>query len=125
MKKRILLSTHILSEAQQICNRVLIINKGHIVAENSPEHLQNRLARANRVTLRIRGGVEDLLPLVQAVPGIITATIHSDDTLEFKSAPNQDARPGVARTVIEHGFDLSRASPWKPESGGYILTTNS
>ena len=36
----VLLSTHILSEAQQLCDRVLIINKGHIVAEDSPAHLQ-------------------------------------------------------------------------------------
>jgi ABC-2 type transport system ATP-binding protein len=110
-EKTILLSTHILSEAQQICNRVLIINKGHIVAEDSPEHLQNRLTGANRVTLRVRGHAEDLLPLVQAVPGIITASIQSDDTIEFESAPNQDARPGVARTVVEHGFDLLELHP--------------
>jgi ABC-2 type transport system ATP-binding protein len=110
-EKTVLLSTHILSEAQQICNRVLIINKGHIVAEDSPEHLQNRLTGANRVTLRVRGQVEDLLKLILAVPGITTATMKSDDTIEFESAPNQDARPGVARTVVEHGFDLLELQP--------------
>jgi len=110
-EKTVLLSTHILSEAQQICNRVLIINKGHIVAEDSPEHLQNRLTGANRVMLKIRGNAEDLLRLVQVVPGITSASIHSEDTIEFESAPNQDARPGVARTVIEHGFDLLELQP--------------
>jgi len=110
-EKTVLLSTHILSEAQQICNRVLIINKGHIVAEDSPEHLQNRLTGANHVSLKVRGPAEDVLKLVLAVPGITTASIHSDDTIVFESAPNQDARPGVARTVIEHGFDLLELQP--------------
>ena len=41
-ERTVLLSTHILSEAQQLCDRVLIINKGHIVAEDTPENLQAR-----------------------------------------------------------------------------------
>ena len=110
-EKTILLSTHILSEAQQICNRVMIINKGHIVAEDTPERLQTRLIGANRVILRIRGHIDEVVPIVQAVPGIISITTHSDDSLEFESAPNQDARPGVARAVIENGFDLLELHP--------------
>jgi ABC-2 type transport system ATP-binding protein len=105
-QKTVLLSTHILSEAQQICNRVLIINKGHIVAEDSPEHLQVRLTGAQRVILRIRGIIDDALPVVQAVPGIISATVQSDDSIIFESAPNQDNRPQVARAIIQNGFDL-------------------
>ena len=54
-EKTVLLSTHILSEAQQICNRVLIINKGKIVVEDTPEHLQLRLSGAQHVMLRVRG----------------------------------------------------------------------
>ena len=45
--RTVLLSTHILSEAQQVCNRVLIINKGKIVAEDTPARLQHRLTGAS------------------------------------------------------------------------------
>jgi ABC-2 type transport system ATP-binding protein len=110
-EKTVLLSTHILSEAQQICNRVLIINKGHIVAEDSPERLQTRLTGAYRVNLRIRGHIEEVLPIVEAIPGIIATSIKSDDVLEFESAPNQDARSAVARAVIEQGYDLLELQP--------------
>jgi len=110
-EKTVLLSTHILSEAQQICDRVMIINKGHIVAEDTPERLQTRLTGANRVILRIRGHIDEVVPIVQGVPGILSATIRSDDSLEFESAPNQDARPGVTRAVIENGFDLLELHP--------------
>ncbi len=48
-QRTVLLSTHILSEAQQICDRVLIINKGKIVAEDTPENLQARLTGSERV----------------------------------------------------------------------------
>ncbi len=110
-EKTVLLSTHILSEAQQICNRVLIINKGHIVAEDSPEHLQVRLTGAQRVTMRVRGNSEEVLPIVQHVPGVISASVQSDGSLEFESAPNQDSRPLVARAIIENGFDLLELHP--------------
>jgi ABC-2 type transport system ATP-binding protein len=45
-ERTILLSTHILSEAQQVCDRVLIINKGRIVAEDTPQRLQDRVMGA-------------------------------------------------------------------------------
>jgi ABC-2 type transport system ATP-binding protein len=58
--RTVLLSTHILSEAQQVCNRVLIINKGHIVVEDTPENLQARLAGAQRISLRVQGDADGL-----------------------------------------------------------------
>lgn len=60
-EKTVLLSTHILSEAQQICNRVLMINKGKIVVEDTPEHLQLRLSGAQHVMLRVKGIADDLI----------------------------------------------------------------
>jgi ABC-2 type transport system ATP-binding protein len=63
-ERTIILSTHILSEAQQVCNRVLIINKGKIVAEDSPEHLQVRLTGSQRVRLKVKGDSSEVLSLV-------------------------------------------------------------
>jgi ABC-2 type transport system ATP-binding protein len=105
-EKTVLLSTHILSEAQQICNRVLIINKGHIVVEDTPEKLQGRLTGAQHVTLQVRGGAEELLPVISKVPGVLSAVVHGEDSIVFEASPSQDARPAVARAVIQAGFDL-------------------
>ena len=110
-EKTILLSTHILSEAQQICNRVLIINKGQIVAEDTPEHLQTRLTGAQRVILRVRGAIDDAAATVEAVPGVSTVNIQNDNTLEFETAANMDVRPEVARAVVKAGFDLLELHP--------------
>jgi ABC-2 type transport system ATP-binding protein len=102
----VLLSTHILPEAQQVCDRVLIINKGHIIAEDTTAGLQARLAGAARVSLHIRGEVHDLLSTLSALPGVQSATPKADDMVEFEIAPGIDARPDIARTVIKAGVDL-------------------
>jgi ABC-2 type transport system ATP-binding protein len=104
--RTVLLSTHILPEVQQVCDRVLIINKGHIVAEGTPQELQNRLSGSQRVMIQVRADSQDLLPLIQAVPGIMNAEVKTEDTLEFETLPGQDGRPAVARAVIEAGYDL-------------------
>jgi ABC-2 type transport system ATP-binding protein len=101
----VLLSTHILPEAQQVCNRVLIINKGRIVAEDSPEGLQARLTGSQRVMLKIRGDITPVISKIETIPGVIRVTRKEDDSLEYESLPGQDIRPQVAREVAS-SFDL-------------------
>ncbi|HET6845475.1 MAG TPA: ABC transporter ATP-binding protein, partial [Anaerolineales bacterium] len=69
-QRTVLLSTHILSEAQQICDRVLIINKGHIIAEDTPQNLQSRLVGSERASLRVRGDGDGLTRVLQKVKGV-------------------------------------------------------
>ncbi len=102
----VLLSTHILPEAQQVCDRVLIINKGSLVAEDTTEGLQVRLTGAQRVSIKVRGDIEAAFPLVASIPGVINVYPRSDDSLEFEVSPGDDARPTVARQLIQSGFDL-------------------
>ena len=104
--RTVLLSTHILSEAQQICDRVLIINKGRIVAEDTPANLQSRLAGAQRVVLRVRGEVDGLAPMIGKVKGARDVVAKQDGSVEFEFSAGQDVRPQVAKAVIEAGFDL-------------------
>ncbi len=107
----ILLSTHILSEAQQICDRVLIINKGKIVAEDTPEQLQARLTGAQRIFLKIRGDYDGLLNLIERVPGVSSVRAEETGGLEFEIAPGDDVRPEVAKTIIENGYQLLEMRP--------------
>jgi ABC-2 type transport system ATP-binding protein len=110
-ERTVLLSTHILSEAQQLCDRVLIINKGRIVAEDTPENLQARLVGAERVILRVRGEADDLAPVLSKIKGVREVDIQPDGTLTFQFAPNVDMRPEVARAVIKSGYDLLELRP--------------
>jgi ABC-2 type transport system ATP-binding protein len=110
-QRTVLLSTHILSEAQQICDRVLIINKGHIIAEDTPQNLQSRLVGSERARLRVRGDGDGLAHLVQKVKGVRNVSTQADGALEFQFAPGQDVRPEVAKAVVGAGYDLLELKP--------------
>ena len=107
----VLLSTHILSEAQQVCNRVLIINRGKIVVEDSPERLQSRLAGAQRVSVRVGGDSDGLEALLLGLPGVERVSAGEDGRVEFETAPGQEVRPAVARALVAGGFDLLEMRP--------------
>lgn len=110
-ERTVLLSTHILSEAQQLCDRVLIINKGRIVTEDSPENLQARLMGAERAILKVKGESEELLPVLSKIPGVQDVISRSDGRLEFQFAPGMDVRPVVAKKVVESNYELLELTP--------------
>ncbi len=105
-ERTVLLSTHILSEAQHICDRVLIINKGKIIAEDTPENLQARLVGGEKVSLRVRGDADGLEKVISKVKGTKEVTMKDSNTAEFEFAPGNDIRPEVAKTIIKEGYDL-------------------
>lgn len=107
----VLLSTHILPEAQQVCDRVLIINKGRIIAEDTTERLQARLTGAQRTQLRVRGNAADLIPKIASIPGVTSVISKTDDAIEFESAPGADVRAEAARRVVLADYDLLELQP--------------
>jgi ABC-2 type transport system ATP-binding protein len=109
--RTVLLSTHILSEAQQICDRVLIINKGKIVTEDTPENLQSRLVGAQRVVLRVRGDSDGLSNKISRVKGVRLVEPQSDGSVEFEFGAGEDARPQVAKAIIQAGYELLEMRP--------------
>ena len=109
--RTVLLSTHILSEAQQMCDRVLIINKGKIVAEDTPENLQSRLVGSQRVVLRVRGDSDYLPVKISKVKGVHDVETKPDGSVEFEFSAGQDIRPQVAKAVIHAGYDLLEMRP--------------
>lgn len=109
--RTVLLSTHILTEAQQICDRVLIINKGRIIAEDTPENLQSRLMGSQRVVLRVRGDSDGLDTTVKKVKGTRAIEVTDAETVEFEFSSDQDVRPQVAKAVIQAGYELLEMRP--------------
>lgn len=109
--RTVLLSSHILPEVQELCSRVLIINKGKIVAEDTPDQLQSRLMGAQRVGVRVRGEIGDLTARVEQIAGVTSITLHGEDRFEFESQPGLDVRGEVARLVVQSGLDLLEFRP--------------
>jgi ABC-2 type transport system ATP-binding protein len=110
-ERTVLLSTHVLTEAQQLCDRVLIINKGLIIAEDTPANLQARLVGSERALLRVHGEADDLIAKIKKIKGISHVDQSAEGVLEFQFAPGQDVRAQVARTTVNAGFDLLELRP--------------
>jgi ABC-2 type transport system ATP-binding protein len=102
----VMLSTHILSEAQQLCNRVLIINKGRIVAEDRPENLQARLAGAERITIELAGDTDGAEQIISAVKGVVSVYSMGNGVFEVETTPGKEIRPAIVRALTKAGQDV-------------------
>jgi len=106
----IILSTHILPEVSMVCGRVVIINRGRVVAEDTPENLTHRLRGAASLRLEVRGEPAAVLEAVRAVRGVAAVRPRGDAggvaALEVDPEPGADVRPELARAVVGRGFDL-------------------
>jgi ABC-2 type transport system ATP-binding protein len=103
----VLFSTHILSEAEQVCDSVIIINRGEIVAQGSPTELRSTIESGRPVIVRINARLEDALPVIANLPSVGQATIELDGITATPSDPNVDPRPDIARAVTAQGWDLT------------------
>jgi ABC-2 type transport system ATP-binding protein len=105
-KRTVLLSTHILAEAQAICDRVLIINKGRIVAEDSPQNLEARLAGGGRLSLKVKSKAKSLIPTLKGIKGVTNVELADDGALLIETRAGAEVRPDVARAVVAENCDL-------------------
>ncbi|NLE76935.1 MAG: ATP-binding cassette domain-containing protein, partial [Chloroflexi bacterium] len=113
----VILSTHILPEVEQTCQRVLIINDGQLVAEDTPARLTTRLKGAERIHIQVAedhaGGValEGLAEALGQVPGVAAVEALGSGVFEVESALEQDLRPRLARRIVEGGWALLEIRP--------------
>ena len=105
----IILSTHILPEVSMTCGRVVIINKGKVVAEDTPDNLTHRLKGAATLRVEVRGDAALAESALRAVPGVIAVRPPGPggtSAFEVEAAAGADVRAEVARAVIAKGLDL-------------------
>ncbi len=110
-ERTIILSTHILPEASQVCQRVLIIDEGRIVAEDTPEGLAARLKGAERIFLQVQAPPEEMVAALQGIEGVTAVEAREDGHYEIESALGADRRAHIAKTVVEHGWNLLEMRP--------------
>jgi ABC-2 type transport system ATP-binding protein len=102
----IILSTHILSEVEQICSRVLIINKGRLVAEDTPTGLAARMQGGERVRLQTVNAPPNAAVILQALPEVARVNALTPNIFEIEYADALDCRPRLAQLAVEHGWGL-------------------
>ena len=103
----VILSSHILSEVQAVCSRVLILSKGALVAEGTPEQLSEKLSPGTRLRATVLGSSDTVLPVVEAVPGITGVQLVSEAdgevTFTAETADTTDRRAEVSHALSEAG----------------------
>jgi ABC-2 type transport system ATP-binding protein len=110
----IILSTHILPEVEAICQKVIIIDKGRLVATDSVERLRNRTGGGGVIRVQVdTAGTADALAVrqrLEQVSGVskVVDKVTTPDMLVFEvdSLPGQSARADVARAVVHAGWNL-------------------
>jgi len=102
----VLLSTHILPEVAELCQRVLIIDKGRIVAEDTPDRLQAGLQGGQIVRVQVARPGDGLVVALRGVPGVETVRGLAPDRLELAFAPGVDGRAAVAEALVRGGWGL-------------------
>jgi ABC-2 type transport system ATP-binding protein len=102
----VVLSTHILPEVSMTCGRVVIINKGRVVAEDTPENLTHRLQGAATVRLEVRGEGPELESALTAIAGVKSVRHPRPGVFEIDAEAGRDVRADLARLVVAKGLDL-------------------
>jgi ABC-2 type transport system ATP-binding protein len=107
----IILSTHILPEVSMTCDRVLIINRGKIVAEDTPENLTTQLRGGERLRLLVRAEEAALRGVLEAIEGVrqLSLTPVRDSgrlAVVLEMEPGHDLRSQIAARVVQSGFEL-------------------
>jgi ABC-2 type transport system ATP-binding protein len=106
----VLVSSHILSEISQICDRLLVIQAGEIVAQGTEAELAKRFGGGGTVDVEVKGVGAKAAEVVRAVPGVTGASVVRDEAgmATLKVDAPADSRPAIARALVAANFDLLR-----------------
>ena len=114
-ERTVILSTHILPEVSMVCQRVIIINEGRIVAVDTPENLNLRLQKSSRILLEVEGPAEEVQRTLAGVQGVLAVTLQEarDGRRRFlvETEREQDLRKDLARAVANSGWGLTELRP--------------
>ena len=109
-KHTVILSTHILPEVEQTCNRVVIVDRGKIVAVDTPSNLVHQLKGTERIVVDVLGPVEEVTSRIAAMPGVLgTHALESTvgrQRIQVESGLAEDLRPDLAEMIVQSGWKL-------------------
>lgn len=110
-KKTVILSTHILSEVEATCDRVIIINRGDIIADSRTSELTSSFGGGMKVSVQVGGAdFDSLSSALSGVPGVTSVTGKREDGglcgAVVAASPGSDVRPGIFTAVRDRGWIL-------------------
>ena len=126
----VILSSHILSEVQAVCDRIVVIDKGKLVANDTTENLSHSLSADHKLTVQIEGPAKEVKSLLEAIPDMmevhVNRTIDKTVTeLELNAKDGADVRREVFKRMAARNYPilLMRSSELTLEEIFLKLTT--
>jgi len=106
----ILLSSHILSEISQTCDRMLVIQNGELVAEGSEQDLASQMGAGGTIEVDVAGGPDTALTLLRGIPGVTSLHVEAEGLQHstIRMHASADLRPQIARALVNGGLELMR-----------------
>lgn len=110
-EKTVIFSTHILSEVNAVCDRVIIINNGHIVGEGSPKELIKKAGVREIIYVKIKGQKDEVLNKLQEMENVEKVEVkdrESDEVYGYEIEPKEgvDLREYLSMTVMNSGWSI-------------------
>ncbi len=107
----VILSSHILSEVQAVCDRLVIINGGKIVADDTAENLTRKLSKDFRYIIRIEGPQEDIRKVLSSIPGMKEVLYNGEKEpgaheFSLESDPTLDIRREVFHRIVSRNWTI-------------------
>lgn len=105
----VILSSHILSEVQAVCDKIIVINEGKVVANDTEEHLSQKLSGEHTLTAKIQGDKDKIVRAMQGIKGVekvICDASHKDgvNDIRIEAKEGVDIRRDVFETVVKNGW---------------------
>jgi len=106
----VVLSTHILPEVEQTCHRVIIIDRGKIVAVDTPQNLRLQLQGGERISIEVQGPGSEILSTLKAMAGVVDVqqVAENDGRHRYliEGELRKDIRSDLASTIVQKGWGL-------------------
>jgi gliding motility-associated transport system ATP-binding protein len=105
-------SSHILTEISQTCDRILVMQRGKIVASGTEQELTESLQKEKRLTVQVLGKIEDIEKTLKTVSGVVSWKVVGDPQpeIELEIETSTDLRAELSRALVKAGIDLLQLS---------------
>jgi len=107
----VVLSTHILPEVEQVCERVFIIDRGRIVADGTPDALRSELLGNPLLLVELADADDSVLETLGRLPGVVAVERRADGRFVLEHDGDEDPREAVFRTAVDRGWVLLELTP--------------
>ena len=107
----VILSTHIMQEVQAVCDRIIVINDGKIIADEKTASFNNAVNQNTRYRVKIAGPQRDVLKLLRSMVGIVSCEVYGERegdafSYDIESAQNIDIRKNLFRALADKGWPM-------------------